>query len=299
MLTRIGDTAQSDRVLSAMQATNARIRAGQIEVSTGKRAARFDEIGGEVGVLLRSREQRARAEAHVQQNEQVLDRLKAMDGALANLGDIAQRARTLLTHRLDSASGALVPLDREAATLLSEAASQLNLRLDERYLFAGSRADAPPVSLPDPPPTAAAPTTYYKGDAVVQSVRADRDVEIPYSLTADNPAFAKLIGALGKTQEAHVANDREGLRTALDMMDAAVGELAELRGETGATSARLEVIAEGQRRSMLYLDEIVSRIEDTNVPEAMTRIVQDQGTLEAAYMTVSRLSRLSLADYLR
>jgi hypothetical protein len=31
----------------------------------------------------------------------------------------------------------------------------------------------------------------------------------------------------------------------------------------------------------------------------MTRLAQDQANLEAAYLTTSRLSQLSLADYLR
>ena len=182
MLTRIGDTAQSDRLATALQAASARIRAGQIQAATGKRAARFDEIATDAGLLLRSKEQRALAEGFARQNEQVGDRLKAMDGALASLGDIAQRLRTLLTQRLDAATGKLVPLAQEADTLLAEAASQLNLKLDDRYLFAGSRIDAPPVELPATPPTAADPALYYRGDSVVQTVRADRDVEVPYGI---------------------------------------------------------------------------------------------------------------------
>jgi flagellin-like hook-associated protein FlgL len=50
---------------------------------------------------------------------------------------------------------------------------------------------------------------------------------------------------------------------------------------------------------VLYLDDIVSRIEDADVPEALTRIARDQASLEAAYLTTSRIGQLSLADYLR
>jgi flagellar hook-associated protein 3 FlgL len=299
MLTRVGDTAQSDRVLAAIQATTARVRAAQIEVSTGKRAGGYEEISGEAGLLLRSKEQRALAEGYARQNDQVVDRLTAMDGALANLGAIAQRMKALLVQRLDAGSGALVPLDREAGTMLAEVAAQLNLKLDERYLFAGSRIGAPPVGLPDPPATTADPGLYYRGDGVIPTARADRDVEVAYGLTADDPAFAALIGALGQASAAHLAGDRAGLETALSGLDRAVEGIAELRGQVGATSARLESIADAQRGAVLYLDDIVSRIEDADVPEALTRIARDQASLEAAYLTTSRIGQLSLADYLR
>ena len=52
MLTRIGDVAQSDRILEAIQTTNARIRSGQLEIATGKRATTYEGIAGDAGLLL-------------------------------------------------------------------------------------------------------------------------------------------------------------------------------------------------------------------------------------------------------
>jgi flagellar hook-associated protein 3 FlgL len=299
MIGRIGDAAQSDRLMTALQSTTARLRSGQIAAATGKRATRYDEIARESGLLLRTKDQRALTTGFRQQNEQVVDRLTAMDGALANLGDIAQRLRTLLTQRLDAATGDLVPLDREALTLQAEAAAQLNLRLDERYLFAGSRNDTAPVELPAATLTSSDPSLYYRGDRVVQTVRADRDVEVSYGVTADEPAFGGLLAALGKAAQAHLANDRSGLELAATQVDAALNGIAELRGEVGATSTRLQGIAESQSSTVLYLDDIVTRIEDADVPQTLAQLAQDQAALEAAYLTTSRLGQLSLADYLR
>ncbi len=201
MIGRIRDAAQSDRLMTALQTTTTRLRNGQIAAATGKRATRYDQIARESGLLLRTKDQRALTGSFKQQNEQVVDRLTAMDGALANLGDIAQRLRTLLTQRLDAATGDLVPLDREALTLQAEAAAQLNIRLDERYLFAGSRSDVPPVELPATTLTSPDPALYFHGDTIVQTVRADRDVEVPYGMTADDPAFGGLPAALGKRRK--------------------------------------------------------------------------------------------------
>ena len=297
--TRVGDAAQYACTLSAIQAANSRVRAGQTEIATGKGAQSYDEIAGEAGLLLRAKGQRDLAETYVRQNEQVADRLTAMDGALANLGGIAERIRNLLVQRLDAATGRLVPVDREAETLLAEAAAQLNLKLDERYLFAGSRTDTAPVELPATPLTAADPTAYYKGDEVAVSVRVDRDVEVTYGISAADPAFANLLAGLDKAREAHLTDDRGGIQSAVAMIDAALGQMAELRGEAGATGARLATIADTQRGTALYLDELATRIEDVDLPETLARIAQDQAGLEAAYLTTSRISQLSLADYLR
>ena len=297
---RIGDAAQSARNLASIQVANARLRAGQTEVGTGKSAQRYDQISSDAGLLVRTKGQRALAETYVRQNEQVGDRLQAMDGALANLGNIAERMRTLLVQRLDSTTGRLVPVDREAETLLAEAAAQLNLKLDERYLFAGSRTDVPPVEIvAGTPLTSADPTAYYRGDDVTVTVRADRDVEVPYGLTAGNPAFANLLAGLSRASEAHLADDRGGLQAAMGMIETALGEMAELRGESGSASTRIEAIADSQRGSAVYLAEIVTRIEDADLPGALARIAQDRALVEAAYLTTSRLSQLSLADFLR
>jgi len=63
--------------------------------------------------------------------------------------------------------------------------------------------------------------------------------------------------------------------------------------------ARVEAVTGSQRASLDYLDDIVSRIEDADLADAFSRMAQDQVGLEAAYLTVSRLNSLSLAEFLR
>lgn len=299
MLTRIGDSAQSDRIASAVRAATSRFNAGQAAAASGKKAQAFPEIATDAGLLLRTKEQRALNQTYLRQNEQVGDRIAAMDGALSGLADIAERMRTLVVQRLDAATGSSVPLDREAEAMLAEAASRLNQKLDGRHLFAGSRTDTAPVVLPDPPPTTADPTSYYQGDAVTLAVRADQGVEIDYGVTAAEPALAGLLAAIGKSGAAHTTNDRGGLESALTMLRDAVAGVADLRGGLGAAGSRLEAITEGQRGAAVYLDEVVGRIEDVDIAEALTRVTRDRAGLEAAYLTTSRLSQLSLADFLR
>jgi flagellar hook-associated protein 3 FlgL len=299
MVTRVGDAAQSFRVASTLQQTQGRIRDAQVSIASGKVADRYADIPSSAGLLVRTKSERAQTAAFIAQNEQLLDHLQAADGALGAIGDIAERMRSLLVNRLDAATGASVPLDTEVDAALEEIQARLNLHIDGRYVFAGSRTDTAPVELPSPPITTADASLYYRGDAVAVTARVASNVELDHGVTAADDSFALLISALGQARQAHLAQDGSGLESALTDLTAALEGVAELRGGMGAKAARLESITESHRSSALYLDQTVSRIESTDLPTALSQLAQDQANLEAAYVTVSRLSSLSLAEYLR
>ena len=299
MITRVGDSAQSARISGIIQQTQARVRDAQIQVSTGKTASSYASLPDKTGLLLRTQQERALTDDWLQQGAQISDRLQAMEGAMGDISDIAERMRSLLVNRLDDSTGTSVPLVEEADTALGGIADALNLRVDGRYLFGGSRTDVQPVVLPDPPPTSADPSLYYQGDNVVLTARVGAGAELSYGRTAADGSFAQLISAVGEARAAHLSGDKAGLQSALDNLTQAIDGIAQLRGASGAKASHLDSVLENHRSTQLYLDEIVSRIQDTDVPSALTALSADQTNLEASYLTVGRLGALSLASYLR
>jgi flagellar hook-associated protein 3 FlgL len=299
MLGRTGDVAHSNRLNGYIQGTQERMREAQVAIATGKRAEVYSAIGSDTGVLLQARDSRARADAFVASNTTTLDRLNTMDGALGNILDLADRMRTLLVQRLDPTLGDSIPLGPEVDTMLQEIAAQLNTRLGDRYLFAGSRTDTAPVALPATVagPADLDPAVVYQGDAIRPTARAAADVEVTYGLLATD-AF-DIMTVLATVREAHLAGDVDGLKAASDALGDAFSALADLRGELGARTARIEAVTETHRANAAYLGETVSRIEDTDLPSAIAQMSRDQMAIEAAYLTISRLNSLSLADYLR
>lgn len=299
MTTRIGDAAQTARISALLQDTQSRVRESQVAASTGKAARSYAQIPETAGLLVRTKDLHAQTRGMLEQATQVADRLSAMDGALASIGSVAERMRALVVNRLDGSTGADVPLAVEATAALDEIAARLNLRLDGRYLFAGSQTGSPPVDLPDPPPTTADPALYYRGDDVVLSLRVAADTELPYGMTAADEGFALLISAVARAGEAHVSGNRGAMEAALSDLGLAIDGIAESRGTLGARAARLDGVIEQQRGTLLYLDESRSRIEDVDLAATLTALAEDQAALEVSYLAVSRLSGLSLADYLR
>jgi flagellar hook-associated protein 3 FlgL len=299
MVSRIGDAAQFARMMLAVRDLQARIQDGQIAAATGRAARRFADIPDKAAQGLSLGHDLRLVEARIGENRRALGRIQVAEGAMAAISDVAERARNLLVQRLDASTGGSVPFVAEIDGMLTEIESRLNLRFDDRYLFAGSKTDTRPVSIPQPPPTSADPAAYYSGDLLAPRVRAEEGMEIVYLPTAADDAFASLIGALGAARQAHLAGDRAGLEAAFDDLGQAIRRLADLRGEFGARAARLESVVESQESTKLYLGELLHDIEDADLPAVVSRLAEDQAALEASYLTIARLARLSLTDFLR
>jgi flagellar hook-associated protein 3 FlgL len=299
MATRIGDLAHHQQMTSGMTALQARLRQAQASVASGKAAARYDQIADRAGELVRVSDARVMKAAMADRNEQLVQRLQTMDAALGSVIDIAARARTALVQRLDGALGADVPLDVLLDSLLAEVSASLNTQLGGHYLFAGSRSDTMPVELPAAPVTLADPSLFYRGDSLRSTARADVDLDIAYGVTGDAAPFAELIAALGQARAAHLADDRAGLATAMADLATALDGVIGLRAGVGIAAERLETVLESQRSAVLYLDETIAAIGDTDLAETLAAIAADQAGLEAGYAVTGRLAALSLADYLR
>jgi flagellar hook-associated protein 3 FlgL len=299
MLGRTGDVAHSNRLTGYIQGTQGRMREAQLAIATGKRAQTYSAIGSDTGILLQAREGQKRADAFAASNTTTVERLRTMDGALGNIVEIADRMRTLLVQRTDPSIGRNLPLGTEVDSMLQEITSQLNVRLGDRYLFAGSRTDTPPVALPAVigGPADLDPDLIYRGDDIRLTARAAENVEVTYGVLAKD-VFA-IMNVLAAAKQAHVADDKDALMAASDALGVAFSSLVDLRGELGARTARIETITDTHRANSAYLTETVSRIEDTDLPAAIAQMAKDQMAIEAAYLTISRLNSLSLADYLR
>jgi flagellar hook-associated protein 3 FlgL len=300
MTSRIGDLAQHRLMSTLMLGTQARMRETQAQLGSGKRADRFRDIAAEADRLLSAKDVLRRNERYVHNNNIVDARLEVMEDATSSLIEIGDRLRTLLIQRLNSASAVPETLAVEAEQLLEEAVNQLNTSFAGRHLFAGSRTDAAPVALDPAFADFGQPDdTYYRGDEVVLSVRADDDVEIGYGVTADAQGFRQLIGALRGAIEADRSLDDGLLEESLGLANRALGDIEDRRSEIGARRGMLERANTAHEDARLLLQSVVGGVEDVDLAEAVTRLAQHQVALQAAMMTLSRLQDLSLANYLR
>jgi flagellar hook-associated protein 3 FlgL len=298
---RTGDLAQFNRSMNNMQEVQSRLRYGNLKVSTGKAAHTYAELGAESGKLMRTETALQRTEMFAEQNTRLGQELNLMDGALATVEEIAQDFQRTLIARRNDATGDDIRLDLEAQGMIDRIVGELNLKVDGRYVFAGSRTDTPPVdagAISDDETSEA----FYQGDRIPLRARIDVDAEVSYGVLAVDEAFRNLFAGLKTAIDGHgppPGGDDSLLQEAATLAEQALDGVIAKRSELATFTARVESVRGSQEGTALYLKDALSDIVDTDVPATMAQISQDQVSLEASYSIMSRLSRLSLTDYLR
>ena len=300
MLTRVGDFAQHQRMTQLLLDAQTRARETQAQIGTGKVAQRFREVAADADRLLATKDVLHQIGQFRANNDLVAKRLQVMEAGVASLHDVGSRLRVLLIQRLDAASAVPGVISSELQHLLEQAVSDLNIDFNGRHLFSGTRTKTAPVALDPAFAGFGGPDdTYYQGDAVVLTVRADTNREVAYGMTADRPGFHELIGALRAALEGDGTDDRGLLESALDLVAAALPKIGDYRSELGAAQAALEQINRGHGDAEVYLERQISDIENVDLTEAITRMSQDQMVIESAMATIARLNQVTLADFLR
>lgn len=307
-MTRISDLSQYNQTASNLRDTQNRINDLMIQASTGYKTTRYSGIAAQSRQLVSLEANLSRMAQFKTNNEALLLRLGTMEQSSTKVFDIASQLKTTLTNALNSQNATELPLAQEAQDKLQEVARQLNVKVGDRYLFGGSRIDAAPVDLADPdflaPPTSypsAADTSYYQGDDVRLSAQAADDYVVSYGATADEPAFEKVIRALKlvATVTTTPTIDRDRLNDALRLANEAIQEIPDITSRLGTAQNAIASANEDHDDLTTYLEKAVTDITAVDIPQVMTRMTADQTLLEASYMTISTLGRLSLTNYLR
>lgn len=300
MITRFGDYAQSNQMTQLLMSAQTRSRELQAQLSSGKVGDQFDQLGGQAQRLLDGKASLQQIRQFQDDNRLVQGRLEIMESSIASVFDLGTRLKTLTIQQLSDGAGVPGAITTEAALMLEQVVSALNVDLDGRHLFAGSMIDTPPVTLDPAFANLGQPdATYYQGDAFAITARVDVDLSVTYGMTADREGFREVIGAFRAVIEADPTNDRAMLEDALGLLNQALPKIADYRAETGVRHNQIDRVNEIQSSSELYLEREISAIEDVDVAKAVTRLTQDQMALEAAMATIARLNQLSLTDFLR
>jgi flagellar hook-associated protein 3 FlgL len=299
MLNRIGDFAQSERMTSLLLQTQTRTRLTQAQVSTGKVTDRFQDLAPDVERLIDVKMTLQENRQFQASNDFTNRKLTIMEGAVAELFDTATRAQTLAIQRTSDGSNFPGLLAAEFEALLDQTVSLLNTDMDGRYLFGGSKTDQQPAVL-DPGFTnfGSIDDTFYQGDELSLTIRADANVEVSYSMSANREGFQELVGALRGLINGDVLDDPVVLENSLGLVHESLTKIADYQAELGTRQAFLDRINQRHTDTEVYLENRISEIEDIDITEAITRLAQDQVLLEGAMATIGRLNQLSLVDYI-
>lgn len=304
---RVANFAQHQLTLSYSMRTQSNLAERQIQIASGKQAQFYSGIASKSSELVNVERSVVRTTQFNRNIDQALTRLNVMESSVGTMVARATEVLTIIGSAMSGENISDVPLEQFATTFLAEMESLLNTQHEDRYLFAGSQTDNPPVDLSDAaytpqaglPGTFTADFDYYQGDTLQLSVRSAETFETSYGITADEPAFEELLRALSYMSYAGANLDNAVLEQSFTMMKSAVDGLSDVRGRIGASSKVLESAKSGHEDYLTYATNLVSTLEDVDVAEATTRLAQDGVQLQASYMTLVRINEMSLLNYLR
>ncbi len=291
---RITNSTLTQDALTGYQAQMRALDAARREASTGLRVTRpSDDPVAAAGVMRSSSGLRA-LEQYRRNLEGAGSRLELEDSVMDQLGEALIRAKELA---MSEAGATATGTTRGAAAkvvagLVTFAQDLANTRFAGAYLFGGDYADQPPFreGALDPARPPAGETRIEAGPR--RSLVTTHSAQEIFVDTGAVDQLRALADALS-------ANDPDGIRSAMYGLDGAYDKVQSLVGDLGARMSQMDVALANLDSLEVNLQTFRSTLEEADLTEAVTRLVERQGALEAAMLANSKILTLTLADYLR
>lgn len=185
-MNRVATFAVQQLSLSQTLETQRKLVDSQIQVSSGKVSPNFLGVATDSRRLVNLEGSLTATEGYNKNIDLLERRLGMMEAKVGEAFDLASEFRTLLISALTGNNASDVALNQRAGDMLGTLAGLVNIKQDDRYLFAGSRVGTQPIDLsvllaPTPPLVSAAEftgaattsTTGITGLTGIVSVQAD------------------------------------------------------------------------------------------------------------------------------
>jgi flagellar hook-associated protein 3 FlgL len=275
----------SDRQLfDASQASlaSARQRAGELRTQALEQRKVFTPSDDPVAAARAQREATtiARAELHTRSIDAGVASLQLADGALSQATDLVSRIRELT---LQAANDSLSADERsiaanEVGALYASLVDIGNTSHGGAYVFGGFRDGTPPFD----------PNGTYNGDTNVKELEVASNTRLAAGVTGDRifglAGGVDVFDTISALQTALTADDIATIRSSLNGLDAAIGQINEARGVLGgqlnafeisrSVADRSEEHAVGRREDLIGVDIAATYLDLQQAEQALSAAVQ-------------------------
>jgi len=268
---------------------------GTEQVSSGRRFTRPGQDGLGYKTSLDIRHVQSGLKASLQAIDTAKLRLGASQSTLSQILPIIQRAQVLAVQQ---ANASLSASDRQvAATEVAHLQEQLLALANETFegapLFSGTATDTAAISLD------IAGNAQYQGNTQDRLVAITSTQTIVSNVRADHTAFTQAFSSVQAFKTALSVNDVNGIRTAIDSLNAAGDAMAELTAEVGGRLRSVNLREQTFLDMQMQMEMRLNTHEAVDIAEVATRLSQAQTALQASYAAIARLNSLSLVQFLR
>lgn len=295
------------------------------EVTTGRYSDLTAHLSGRIGTAMLS--QKALNDISLQR-ENIAFREGRLDVVQQSLKLIHERSLGIDNDmRQAIGTGNLVgqgAAARDAKSALSDIFTALNIRFGERYMFSGDATATPPLpdaedlltdmrdmanSAADPAAFAAALDTYFNSptggwqQTIYQGTVSASD---PDGVTGADPALVELISGLAilaisdpDDSPTLIAQNSGITEQAASRITTGLNSLTKLRADRGIIQEHLETQKKSLDVEETIFTSAFNALTARDQYEAAGALQDLEASLEASYLLTSRLSSLSLLNFLR
>ncbi len=301
-------------LLSNMDRANSDLNQLRIASATGKRLNRASDDPSAVRPALLTRERLQGTERYVRTMDAALDRMKVQDSNLNQAVSLLSRATELVVMAGNGIYGASerLTIANEIKGLREGMLAVGNAQVDGKYVFAGyAEATQPFGTNPAYAPPADPRAVLYNGDQGAVRLEISPGEQVVVNLDGQSlflgdadgdgspdAGMVDVFSVLARIEDGLRANDPAAVHGEMGNLETALDQVGRARGLLGNTAQRLATNREHMADVQVDLQEIISRYEDADLAEVITRMTQQEQALQAAMSVTGRITKLSILDYL-
>ena len=284
--------------LANLQNNQTRLNKAQAQVSSGLKLERTSDNPAGAVELLTIQSRIAERDQQTASISGALPLMQATESALGEISTALQSARNAGLSAANTATGS--DADRAAlAAQISAAAqtalSKANTRVDQRYIFSGTKSDTPPFG--------PAGSVAYAGNQSALKLRVSDGQPLEISITGTQLGGGQegtdLFANLKGLEQAVRSGNSAAIRNSLDRVTTDFNRVVSLRGDMGS---RLNYVDMAQRNIDSEVELLKTRqsgLKDVDFAEAIVNERSAENAQQAALAMIGKIGNMSLLDYLR
>jgi flagellar hook-associated protein 3 FlgL len=300
---RVTNSMATRNAIASIAAAREKMDAAQVQLSSGKRfqAASEDPVAA-MGVMQNDAQLRA-LDQYQRNVGTAAQRATLEEGALDQLTTLLTRAREIAVSQATDTASATTrqAAGAEVNQLLAQAVQLANTKSGNDYLFGGNTPGTAPFTVDTSTPA-------YSFATAIPAPSGPRRIEIGAGQTIiaghdGTQVFGSAGGGPLKALQDLAAALQIGTTSAVAAtMGSLVTEMSNtqnLIGETGARADQLQITESNLAALKNQLTAFNSDLQDVDMEAVITELTGRQTAYQAALAATSRMTSLSLTDYLR
>lgn len=294
-----------DRATERMSNIQNRLATTQAQMAESKQILSPSDAPDQAAAIQRLKGEVQRQDSHMRTLDVAMRRYTAEETALSSANDILIRMKEL---GIQAANDTLAPDDRkgvgvELKALRNQLLSLGNTRDDSgNYLFSGTRVNTPAFG------ESVNGEVVYQGDQTQTRIPAGVERTVQFT-RAGTDVFSRVVRQGGDSvgffdvldqmidgvNSSQTGDIQQGIADLTQMHNNLTLSQAQNGSDQTVVQSQLDVLNE----TALRFKSTLSEIEDLDYAEAMTRMNKEMMALEAAMGSFSKISGLSLFEYIR